>query len=396
MEQNCSTKIGNNTRVNRNMFINIFDNSYTEGICGGNVRCVQIFKNIRKFDSGFELRLVGSKKCQASYRDFGLFEGELITSEEKEVTNFYWTYFCRLCKLSFWSLAGRFKKQIIYANSDYLVDVLPAFFSKIFYKTVWIQVSQLIIDHPKKRENSFSNYIAWFFQRIAFLLMKKADLVITDGYAIKDVLISKFNFSSQLVKVGFLGVDPQQVVQAMPAKRVNDLIFAGTLDKRKGVGDFINICKRLADEGIFFKATVIGGKSDQIRALQIVTGRYGISGNINFSGVLEQKDVFSYLKNSKIFLFPSYNESWGLVICEAIICGALPLVRELNAYKKIYEDNVIYCNSVQDFYKKTKFYLENDDLRRQLVQKAKEFIKRYSWEKVAQREKGFINSALNN
>ena len=384
----------NGQRFSPDKLINIFDNSYTEGVSGGNVRCAQIFKNIKRINFDLKLRLVGSKKCQTFYRDFELFKRELITSKEDDVTNFYWTYFCRLCKLSFWSLAGRFKKQIIYANSDYLVDVLPAFFSKIFYKTVWIQISQLIIDHPKKRENSFSNYIAYYFQKVSFRLIKKANLVITDGYEMKEVLTDKFGFSPQLIKIGFLGVDLRQIAQVMSTKRTSDLIFIGTLDKRKGVKEFMGICKRFADEGVSLKTTAIGGKVGRVKALQSIVDQYGFSGNINFTGLLEQKDVFSYLKNSKIFLFPSKNESWGLVICEAIICGALPLVRNLNAYKKIYEDNVVYCNTIEEFYNKAKFYLENEEKRKELVQKAESFIERYDWKNVAEREWNFINLSL--
>lgn len=378
------------------MFINIFDNSYTEGVSGGNLRAIHIFRNIKKICPDLKVRLVSSDSCRKLYRNFGLGDSCLIVSRESKVNNFYRVYFLRLCKLIFWALTGKFRNQIIYANSDYLVDVLPAFFSKIFYKTSWIQISQLVIDHPKRRVNSFSNYIAWIFQRISFVIIKASDLVITDGYELKDMLVEKFKLPPRLVKAGFLGVDIEAIEDVSPSKESSDLVFVGTLGERKGVVDFIDICCRLKTLVSQFKATVIGGRDEEIKRLREKVGLEATSDTILFTGQLNQNQVFSYLKNAKILLFPSYNESWALVICEAMACGVLPLVRNLKVYGRIYEDKVVYCDSVQDFYAKAKFYLENDALRERLARKAKEFVRRYSWEEVSRREKNFIDRALNN
>lgn len=74
----------------------------------------------------------------------------------------------------------------------------------------------------------------------------------------------------------------------------------------------------------------------------------------------------------------------------------MPLIRNLSAYKKIYENNVVHCNTAEEFYRKVKFYLENEEQRKEVVQKARSFMKCYNWENVARREWGFINLILLN
>ena len=378
------------------MVINLFDNSYTNGACGGNIRCAQIFKQIKQNKPELVLKLTTSRLGHQFYRESELDVKAYYTSNEKVVANFYSTYFYRLCKLIFWSLYGHYKNNLIYCNSDYLIDVIPALLSKIFYKSSWIQVCQLIISHPKKREGSFSNYMAYFCQKISFWFMKMADLVITDGYEIRDILVNKHGFMPEKVKVGFLGVDFDEIKTATPSKDENDLIFVGTLDNRKGIKDFIEVCRALIKDKPDLKALIIAEKTDKSIELQKMIGEYGISKNLHFTGWLKHQSVFSYLKNSKIFLYPSYNESWALVICEAMACGAIALIRNLDVYAKIYEDHAVACRDIKDFIEKAEFYLKDEAPRHELSKKAKAFITRYSWQEVASREWKFIEPILSN
>lgn len=376
------------------MKLNLFDNSYTSGACGGNIRCLKIFKEIKEKCPELKLNLTTSCLGYQFYKDAGLGVQPLFSSCEKKVVNFYWTYFIRLIKLSFLAIKGVFKDQLIYCNSDYLVDVLPAFFSKIFHRSAWVQVCQLILKPPCERENSLSNHVAYFCQKISFCLMKKADLIVTDGYEIQEVLIEKYGLLPDKVKVGFLGIDLKEVDAAALSGAKYDLIFVGTLDQRKGVKDFIEVCGVLIKDRPSLKALIIAEKNQHYAEFKKMAEGLGILTNLDFAGRLNHSQIFSYLKNSKIFLYPSYNESWALVICEAMACGAICLVRNLDAYKKIYENNIIYCDNNPNFAEQAKRYLENDFLRKEFMEKDKSFIRRYSWIKVAERELGFIADFL--
>ena len=378
------------------MVINIFDNSYIQGISGGNIRAAQIFKHLKRIYPDIQFVLVGSRNCLKFYKKIGLYEKFMFSSKEKNARNFYLLYFLRICRLTLWSLVGKFRNQTIYANSDYLVDVIPAFLSKLLYNTKWVQVCQLIIAHPNSRENSLNNYFAYYCQRISFVLMKKANVIITDGYYIRDTLIRKFNFDAKLLRIGFLGVDLEAINEAPLGIKFRDLLFVGSTDNRKGIKDFINVCVYLAERGLNFKAGIIGNNYDEGRQLETILQELGILQHVDIFGQLEQKELFTYLKNSGILLFPSHNESWALVVSEAVACGAMVIARDLAVYKEIYNDHIIYCRTISEFCEKTSFYLKDKKARQEVVERAKIFISRYSWFNVAKREFGFIKEVATN
>ena len=47
--------------------------------------------------------------------------------------------------------------------------------------------------------------------------------------------------------------------------------------------------------------------------------------NISFAGILDQLSVANYLRNADVFVFPSYLDSWGMAVIEAMAVG-LPVV----------------------------------------------------------------------
>ena len=46
------------------------------------------------------------------------------------------------------------------------------------------------------------------------------------------------------------------------------------------------------------------------------------------------------MKNSRIFIFPSYEEGWGIAVAEAIACGLNVVLYDIGTYK-IFGKNVI-------------------------------------------------------
>jgi len=50
---------------------------------------------------------------------------------------------------------------------------------------------------------------------------------------------------------------------------------------------------------------------------------------------------FQVLKSSKIFILPSYNESWALVVCEAMACGLPVVAYDLPVFEEVYKKGMI-------------------------------------------------------
>jgi len=57
--------------------------------------------------------------------------------------------------------------------------------------------------------------------------------------------------------------------------------------------------------------------------------RLGLAGRVAFAGKLEPSGLADVMRNSDVFLLPTQVEGFGLVVVEAMLCGAVPVVSRL-------------------------------------------------------------------
>ena len=67
----------------------------------------------------------------------------------------------------------------------------------------------------------------------------------------------------------------------------------------------------------------------------------GLFENIKFMGFLNGIDKFTVMKSSKICIFPSTYESFGMVVAEAMACGLPVVAYDLPVYREIYPVGMI-------------------------------------------------------
>jgi glycosyltransferase involved in cell wall biosynthesis len=99
-------------------------------------------------------------------------------------------------------------------------------------------------------------------------------------------------------------------------------------------------------------------------------------------------EKFSLLKSSKVFLCPSYYESFAIVIAEAMTCG-LPIVAyDLPIYEDIYGTHIskVPSGDLNQFADCIVNFLNNDGLRRTFSLEGQKFVQRYDWDIIAKKE----------
>ncbi len=172
-----------------------------------------------------------------------------------------------------------------------------------------------------------------------------------------------------------------------------DGIFLGRIDYSKGVLDLFDIWKKVCQKIPEAKLALIGGSDSEIKKSLIKKIKIKeLEKNIEILGFLENEKAFSILKGSKVFLFPSHEEGWGIAVAEAMACN-LPVVSwDLPVYREVFENYTVQIKEkdINLFSEKVIEILENDELRRKKSEEGKEFIKKYSWDNVAKREQEII------
>lgn len=279
-------------------------------------------------------------------------------------------------------------------NSEMIVVSIPAVFLHYVFRR------KLVFCNGNVEAKSFLTKILLKFS--AFL-HNTADCVITYSEALKKAQIEAG--IKKPILVNSVGIDLElfndfkssvEVSGNLPVKTY-DMIMVGRLVKEKGIYDLLNIFSRLKQAGLQFKCVVIGEgspktKEDLLKHLQTL----GISDSVEFTGAVSELDKIKLYYSSKICVFPSYVEGWGIVPQEAMAAGLPVITYDL----AVYEENIASCSSVfQVKLSDTKAFsheviklLElSDEEREKLGSIGRTFVKKFDWNTIAQKEYDIIN-----
>jgi len=191
------------------------------------------------------------------------------------------------------------------------------------------------------------------------------------------------------------GIDYEKIA-AIPAPRGKSIdgIFVGNVSRFKGVFDIIKIWKNVVEYIPTAKLGIVCyGDQKAIECLIDKIKKEGLEKNIIILSDtwLSQTVVWSFMKQARLLVHPSYKESWGLVVAEALACGLPVVTYDIPAVKLVYGScSSVICVKVGDvveFSKKVVQLLTDHKLRNLLSKKGKIWSRRFTWDEVVKKEK---------
>jgi glycosyltransferase involved in cell wall biosynthesis len=174
------------------------------------------------------------------------------------------------------------------------------------------------------------------------------------------------------------------------------LLYVGRIAKYKGVHDIIK-AYQIAKKEIPELNLVIGGKPD-FSMEKIYKEWQRKYTDILFMGFLSENKIPIYYSMGDLFVTYSYaSEGFGLTPIEAIACGTPVICSSISAYKEILQDNAIFVppKNPRQLAKEIINLLKNDGRRAKLIEKAQNFIKKYTWDAVGKKLESVYADFLN-
>lgn len=383
----------------------------TSGFSGGDMCMAELIKRFAKIENVTNIFYTTANNIAFSKKFFG----HDANIQYREIGNYKYkisnvrmiSFFIFLTFKSFFHLTGfKTKNNVIISHSSFFPTVIFAYLLRSINKdTKWFSINHMFMPNPFKGFKfqfvpgkfimpSFVNIYHWLNERLYLLLVKKADLSISVNSSYlsflkkynKNILIIKYDIE----KIGF-NLD-------MQVEKIYDAYFLGRFHEQKGIFELVDIIdrvkRRLKKD---FKCAMIGDYNCPIGKEFIDTiKKKGLGENFIFFGSKTGKEKYEIISRSKIFLFPSYYESFGIVYLEAISMGIPTIEYDLPIYtdhkhgslKVPFLNNKIFADKIIEL-------LSDEAVYARISAEGIEYAKEFSWDKTAEVILARINNDIN-
>jgi glycosyltransferase involved in cell wall biosynthesis len=242
---------------------------------------------------------------------------------------------------------GRF--DLAYSGGEHLYDVLPALRMKLFKRTPWLALVHWVEDYPwnDKRGGTpaLHRYLYWINRVVAMGLIKMfADQILAVSESTREKLVSKRGFARDRVSAVFCGLDLPFALSVRNSgePKIYDATFMKRLNLGKGVRDLIEIWALVVAQRPRSRLQIIGdGPPDVVAELGLRIRKLGLSDCIELVGVVHDPiDKARRLAQSKLFVLPSHEENWAIVIGEALAAGLPVIAYDLAEIRHLWQERV--------------------------------------------------------
>jgi len=159
--------------------------------------------------------------------------------------------------------------------------------------------------------------VAYLLERFA-LSMPRHIIVVSERT--RDLLRQEFGYKKPMTLVAN-GIDYGMIHDAPVGKVKTDIMYAGRLVRHKRVDLLLDAVAILVRDMPKLRVAIVG-TGPAMETITAQVARLGLEKNVIITGRLEDsRDVFSYMKASKVFVSPSTRECFGITILEAYAAG---------------------------------------------------------------------------
>lgn len=230
--------------------------------------------------------------------------------------------------------------------------------------------------------------------------VKKAKRIIAVSQNTKEDLQRILNVSTHRIDVVYEGVN-EEYGQFSDAKKEEAknylkqrykikppfLLYTGVHRYHKNLPRLIKAFKLLALEYPKLQL-VITGKEDPIYPeVENEAKTHNLEKKIIFPGLVPEEDLIALYNLAEVYVFPSLYEGFGLPILEAMQCGTPVCASNSSSLPEVAgEGNALFFdpNEETDIAAKIAKLLEDESLRKDLIERGLQRVKDFSWKKMAQ------------
>jgi glycosyltransferase involved in cell wall biosynthesis len=285
--------------------------------------------------------------------------------------------------------------DLIITASHLMYDIIPAIILRKRYKSKLVVYNHGVWGPYRSYNEGLRSNLMLLNEKISLFLCKRSpDIIFAINDETKTLLIDK-GFKANKIAIMRNGVEHELIKSVKVDRKEYEASFCARLVKRKGIYDLLDIWRKVLQYFPEGKLVIIG-QGEEYEGLQKAIRIKGLEENIELTGYVSDKEKIAFFKSSKIFVYPSYEESWGITVTEAMACRLPVVCYNLSAYNFL-KSGIIKLN-IGDRDQMTSTIIDllsNDTKRMELASTAEEESKKLNWDDISKEELNAVSSLLN-
>ncbi|NWF96108.1 MAG: glycosyltransferase family 4 protein [Candidatus Thorarchaeota archaeon] len=195
----------------------------------------------------------------------------------------------------------------------------------------------------------------------------------------------------------YIGVDTR-TFRPLECKKEWHMAFMGRLEESKGVDLIPDLISRLRMKVPGFRAVITGDGSYRNTLLSMLK-RSGLISCVSYLGVVPWDEVSRVVNQSRVFVYPSRSEPFGLSIVEAMACGVPVVSSNIDGPREIvtsgFDGVLVPPGNAGDLADVIEVLLRDDTLRLRIGKNARATVeKRFSLSEHASSLLGVYHNAI--
>lgn len=195
----------------------------------------------------------------------------------------------------------------------------------------------------------------------------------------KQQMLQMETFSNLQFQVMPLGIDTETFSPRQRNNQNIELLFVGRISRLKQIELCLEaVSYLLKNQGKNVKLRVVGPVSDDsyFTELKAMATKLKITDNIDFVGMVAHEHLVSYFQKADLLLLPSAHESFGMVMIEAMACGApVAALKGAGGPDEIVEDRINgILTTKESFSKRVLEFVQSEDKQNIMRHNARKMV----------------------
>jgi glycosyltransferase involved in cell wall biosynthesis len=265
------------------------------------------------------------------------------------------------------------------------------------YQTIPVFHDAFFFETPE----NYGKIWLWLYKKTAIPAANRSPFVITPtAYAKKQINHFTNIADNKLIVIyegpkdlsqDVLSFDTAQFLKSFSITGGNYILHVGSMYKRKNLPALIHAFSKIKKLNYPELKLVLAGPYNSSKAdndhqlIMDAIESTQLQNEILLTGYLTERELAQLYKNALMYVFPSINEGFGIPILEAFKYNLPVLVANNTCLPEVGGDAILQFNpfDIDDIFLKIRTVLDDTGLQKEMINKGRERLKYFSWQKTA-------------